>query len=652
MSFLHTGWLGKRSLRDRVRSSVTREELGVEPLLLHIERSQLRWLGHLFRMPPGRLPREVFQACPTGRRPRGRPRTRWRDYVSQLAWERLGVPPGESWRKCLGHVPPGGGPREDPRWRDYMSLSWPGNASGVPPEELEEVSGSEGSLGISAQTAASTTRYKGHTLHNTEIDPEVMMRALRRKMMDPDYIPPTCNLDAPSPSDESSSAKRRCMLPAVEVLTLMKTTVTQTKKSKTSQNPLRDPTKKRRRAASSATWKKADLDNLALSEYQHSPSDFVQTPLHYFCTYFSPQLPSVDNYWKMETRVLQVANLMSSKRFRLLKRLVHFNDNTNIPGTNHRFLIWPLFSFLNTAFRRKDYTGGPWCPLTPEQEAMGATSQIVSILANTMSSSTTTAIFADNFFSSLEIVRYLKEKNCRLKPEEDRELVECRSEQHNAPIICEITLLAVITNNMFVYTSLMVWRQSVSVTLFQDVIVHSSSDSPKDRAVTTPSSDVSGSWTPPGLHCSKVRSEATGGQQRGDFQEELSSSLNSSVKLESISTIICILMLLKAQILALNGFSDFSDTSPLTSGAESCCSADEAPAPRPALAPAGSSEKTEPRHHLRWETAVDKRLSHSGLQRQLQSQNRVSHRGVDTALAVLRSSSALIVTQTSAQQVS
>ncbi|KAI3366319.1 hypothetical protein L3Q82_000442 [Scortum barcoo] len=46
-------------------------------------------------MPPGRLPREVFQACPTGRRPRGRPRTRWRDYVSRLAWERLGVPPEE-----------------------------------------------------------------------------------------------------------------------------------------------------------------------------------------------------------------------------------------------------------------------------------------------------------------------------------------------------------------------------------------------------------------------------------------------------------------------------------------------------------------------------------------------------------------------------
>ncbi|TWW62342.1 hypothetical protein D4764_04G0009890 [Takifugu flavidus] len=30
-----------------------------------------------------------------GRRPPGRPRTRWRDYVSRLAWEHLGIPPDE-----------------------------------------------------------------------------------------------------------------------------------------------------------------------------------------------------------------------------------------------------------------------------------------------------------------------------------------------------------------------------------------------------------------------------------------------------------------------------------------------------------------------------------------------------------------------------
>uniref|UniRef100_A0AAY5JVS7 Reverse transcriptase domain-containing protein n=1 Tax=Esox lucius TaxID=8010 RepID=A0AAY5JVS7_ESOLU len=108
-----------RSLRNRVRSSVTREEHRVEPLLLHIERGQLRWLGHLFRMPPERLPGKVFRSRPTVRRPRGRPRTHWRDYVSRLAWERLGVPPEELeevsgerevWASLLKLLPPRPGP--------------------------------------------------------------------------------------------------------------------------------------------------------------------------------------------------------------------------------------------------------------------------------------------------------------------------------------------------------------------------------------------------------------------------------------------------------------------------------------------------------------------------------------------------------------
>ncbi len=93
MSFLHS--VAGLSLRDRVRNSGIRRELGVEPVLLRVERSQLRWFGHLIRMPPGHLPVGVFWACPTSRRPRGRPRTCWRDYISHLAWECLGIPPEE-----------------------------------------------------------------------------------------------------------------------------------------------------------------------------------------------------------------------------------------------------------------------------------------------------------------------------------------------------------------------------------------------------------------------------------------------------------------------------------------------------------------------------------------------------------------------------
>ena len=50
MSFLHR--VASLSLRDRVKSSVILEGLGVEPLLLHIKRSQFSWFGQLVRMPP------------------------------------------------------------------------------------------------------------------------------------------------------------------------------------------------------------------------------------------------------------------------------------------------------------------------------------------------------------------------------------------------------------------------------------------------------------------------------------------------------------------------------------------------------------------------------------------------------------------------
>lgn len=52
-------------------------------------------------------------------------------------------------------------------------------------------------------------------------------------------------------------------------------------------------------------------------------------------------------------------------------------------------------------------------PLTREQKLLGATSQIAAVPASTMSSPTTTAIFADSFFTGIELVRYLRDQNCR-----------------------------------------------------------------------------------------------------------------------------------------------------------------------------------------------------------------------------------------------
>jgi len=42
-------------------------------------------------MPKERLTNQVLLATHTGKRPRGRPRTRWSDYISNLAWARRGV---------------------------------------------------------------------------------------------------------------------------------------------------------------------------------------------------------------------------------------------------------------------------------------------------------------------------------------------------------------------------------------------------------------------------------------------------------------------------------------------------------------------------------------------------------------------------------
>ncbi|KAK3520254.1 hypothetical protein QTP70_019685, partial [Hemibagrus guttatus] len=101
-------------------TSEGRMDREIDRQLLHIERGQLR-LGHLFRMPLGRLRLrrrclwEVFRACPIGKRPWGRPRTRWRDYVSRLTWERLWIPPEELeevsgerevWASLLRLLPP------------------------------------------------------------------------------------------------------------------------------------------------------------------------------------------------------------------------------------------------------------------------------------------------------------------------------------------------------------------------------------------------------------------------------------------------------------------------------------------------------------------------------------------------------------------
>ena len=83
------------TLFNNVRSSEIRKSLNIEPFLLQIERSQLRWFGYVRRIPQERLSEQALLAKANGRRLVGQPRTRWTNYIDDLEWNRLGLHPSE-----------------------------------------------------------------------------------------------------------------------------------------------------------------------------------------------------------------------------------------------------------------------------------------------------------------------------------------------------------------------------------------------------------------------------------------------------------------------------------------------------------------------------------------------------------------------------
>ena len=64
------------SLLDKVKSTDNRQSFNIKPLPLRIERSQLHWYGHMAQMSHERIAKQLMDALPRSKRPRGRPRTR------------------------------------------------------------------------------------------------------------------------------------------------------------------------------------------------------------------------------------------------------------------------------------------------------------------------------------------------------------------------------------------------------------------------------------------------------------------------------------------------------------------------------------------------------------------------------------------------
>ena len=83
------------TLLNKMRSSEIRKYLNIEPLLLRIKRSQLRWFGHVSRMSRERLLKQAVLAKANGKRPVERFRTRCTNYIEDLGWNRLGLYPRE-----------------------------------------------------------------------------------------------------------------------------------------------------------------------------------------------------------------------------------------------------------------------------------------------------------------------------------------------------------------------------------------------------------------------------------------------------------------------------------------------------------------------------------------------------------------------------
>ena len=103
------------TLFNKVRISEIRKSLNTEPLLLGIERSQVRWFGHGSRMPHERLPKQALLVKANGKIPVGRPRISWTNYIEDLGWNRVRLHPSEMmdvmedrevWRLNLELLPP------------------------------------------------------------------------------------------------------------------------------------------------------------------------------------------------------------------------------------------------------------------------------------------------------------------------------------------------------------------------------------------------------------------------------------------------------------------------------------------------------------------------------------------------------------------
>ena len=71
-----------KTKRDKIRNEVIRDMAGAKPVLHHIKQQQVKWFGHITRMPINQPALRAYNTKYSGWRARGRPRKRWSDSVA------------------------------------------------------------------------------------------------------------------------------------------------------------------------------------------------------------------------------------------------------------------------------------------------------------------------------------------------------------------------------------------------------------------------------------------------------------------------------------------------------------------------------------------------------------------------------------------
>ena len=83
------------TLRDRMRSEDIRRKLGMNNINDKVREIRMRWFGHVARMKDGNPVKQTMRMAIPGRRPRGRPKKRWKDNIKE-DMKHFGVKPEDA----------------------------------------------------------------------------------------------------------------------------------------------------------------------------------------------------------------------------------------------------------------------------------------------------------------------------------------------------------------------------------------------------------------------------------------------------------------------------------------------------------------------------------------------------------------------------